>query len=411
MSGEETREQTGRQTRPADTPISALTAAVRAGIETDSQHGSVVPPLYMSTNYAFEGFDRKRTFDYSRSGNPTRALLGDALAALEGGAGAIVTGTGTGAMTCVVTVLLDPGDLLLFPHDCYGGSWRLFESLAEKKHFETGTVDFTDAESAAATVRERRPKVVWLETPSNPLLRISDIAAVAAAAHEVGAHVVVDNTFLTPLLQRPIELGADIVVHSTTKYINGHSDVVGGAIVSATPELHEQIDFWSNVLGVTGGAFDAYQTLRGLRSVHTRLRTHEENAAAVAELFASHPAVARTYYPGLPDHPGHELATIQQGGFGGMVSADLVGGVPAVRAFVEGLRCFSLAESLGGTESLVDHPATMTHLAMTPEARAEAGISDGLLRFSIGIEHVSDLVADLTAALDRAAAATRARVA
>lgn len=386
--------------------ISRITAAVRAGIESDTQHGSVVPPLYMSTTYSFAGFDQKRTFDYSRSGNPTRAQLGEALATLEGGAGAIVTGTGTGAMTCAVTVLLEPGDLLLFPHDCYGGSWRLFESLAEKKHFETATTDFTDAPAAAAVIRERRPTVVWLETPSNPLLRITDIAAVSEAAREVGATVVVDNTFLTPLWQRPLELGADVVVHSTTKYINGHSDVVGGAIVSATPELHEQMDFWSNVLGVTGGAFDSYQTMRGLRSIHTRLRAHEENAAAVAQLLASHPGVGRTYFPGLPEHPGHELAARQQSSFGGMVSADLVGGVAAVKAFVSGLRCFSLAESLGGTESLVDHPATMTHLAMTPQARAEAGISDGLLRLSVGIEHVDDLLADLRAALDRAQATT-----
>ncbi|MDO5712567.1 MAG: PLP-dependent transferase, partial [Micrococcales bacterium] len=204
------------------------------------------------------------------------------------------------------------------------------------------------------------------------------------------------------------ELGADVVIHSTTKYINGHSDVVGGAIISRTQELDEQMDFWSNVLGTTGGAFDSYQTLRGLRSVHTRLRAHEENAMAVADLFVGHPAVAATYFPGLPDHPGHDLAARQQDGFGGMVSADLVGGAEAVRAFVDGLQCFSLAESLGGTESLVDHPATMTHLAMTPEARYQAGIGDGLLRFSVGIEDADDLVADLTAALRRAQAAIAA---
>lgn len=385
------------------TEISRLTRAIRGGIETDTQHGSVVPPMYLSTNYSFEGLGQPRRFDYSRSGNPTRALLGEALATLEGGAGAVVTATGTGAMTAAVTVLLDPGDLLVFPHDCYGGSWRLFESLSEKGHYDTATVDFSDLAAAEALLRgERAPKVVWLETPSNPLLRVTDIAAVTAIAHEVGATVVVDNTFCTPLLQRPLELGADLVVHSTTKYINGHSDVVGGAIVSKTETMHEQMDWWSNVLGLTGGAFDSYQTLRGLRSIHTRLRAHQENAQAVAELFATHPAVATTYFPGLPDHPGHELAARQQDGFGGMVSADLVGGEPAVRAFVTDLQCFSLAESLGGTESLVDHPATMTHVAMTPEARAEAGIGDGLLRFSVGIEHVDDISADLRAALDRA---------
>ena len=385
------------------TDISRLTRAIRAGIETDSQHGSVVPPLYLSTNYSFEGFGQPRTYDYSRSGNPTRTLLADALATLEGGAGAVVTGTGTSAMTTAVTYLLDPGDRLLYPHDCYGGSWRLFESLSDKGHFEAVPVDFTDPAAVDAALADGA-KVVWLETPSNPLLRITDIADVAAKAHAAGATVVADNTFCTPLLQRPLELGADVVVHSTTKYINGHSDVVGGAVVTADEELAAELTTWANVLGVTGSPFDGYQTLRGLRSLHTRMKAHEENAAAVAELFAGHPAVARTYYPGLADHPGHDLAARQQDGFGGMVSADLAGGEAAVRAFVAGLQCFSLAESLGGTESLVDHPATMTHLAMSPEARAAAGITDGLLRFSVGIEAPADLLADLRAALDRAAA-------
>ena len=371
--------------------ISRLTRAIRAGIETDTQHGAVVPPLYLSTNYAFSGFDEKRTFDYSRSGNPTRAILGDALATLEGGAGAIVTGTGTSAMTCVVTVLLDPGDLLLFPHDCYGGSWRLFESLAQKKHFETATTDFTDTPAAQAAIRERRPSVVWLETPSNPLLRITDIEAIATVAHEVGALVVVDNTFLTPLRQQPIALGADVVIHSTTKYINGHSDVVAGAIVNASGELAEQMDFWSNVLGVTGGAFDAYQTLRGLRSVHTRLRAHEDNAVAVAELFAGHPAVARTYFPGLPDHPGHAIARRQMRAFGGMVSFQLRGDAAGALAFTGRVRLFTRATSLGGVESLIEHRASVEG----PETRTPGT----LIRLSIGLEHADDLIADLDQAL------------
>ncbi|WP_226345840.1 cystathionine gamma-synthase [Agilicoccus flavus] len=386
------------------TDISRLTRAIRAGLETDSQFGAVVPPLYLSTTYSFEGLGSPRRYDYSRSGNPTRTLLAEALTTLEGGGGAVVTNTGTSAMTNVVTYFLRPGDRLLYPHDCYGGSWRLFESLHARGLLVAEPVDFTDPAAVDAALATPAT-VVWLETPSNPLLRLTDIADVTAKAKAVGATVVADNTFLTPLLQRPLEYGVDVVVHSTTKYINGHSDIVAGAVVAADENLAEELTTWANVLGVTGSPFDSYQTLRGLRSLHTRLKAHEENAAAVADLFASHPAVATTYYPGLADHPGHDIATRQQDGFGGMVSADLAGGEAAVRAFVTGLRCFSLAESLGGTESLVDHPASMTHVAMTPEARALAGIGDGLLRFSVGIEHVDDLVADLRAALDRAAAA------
>lgn len=391
----------------AAAPLSARTRGVRAGINTDTAFGAVVPPLVLSSNFSFAGYAEPRKYDYTRSGNPTRDLLGDALSDLEGGAGGVITATGMGAITLCLNALLSPGDTLVIPHDCYGGSWRLFDSLSAKGAFELVTVDFGDGD-AVANALALRPAVVWLETPSNPLLRITDIRAVAGAAHEAGAIVVADNTFLSPALQRPLELGADVVVHSTTKYINGHSDVVGGAVVAGTTDLHETFTWWANVLGLTGSPFDSYLTVRGLRTLHARLRVHEENTEALVRSLVRHPAVSAVHHPGLPDHPGHQIALSQQDGFGAIIGVELAGGIPAVKAFVEGLTCFTLAESLGGVESLIAHPTTMTHASMTPEARAVAGISDGLLRISVGIEDATDLVADLHAALDRAAAAVAA---
>jgi len=379
----------------------AATAAVRAGIDCDAGHGAVVPPIVLSTNFSFDGYGGKRKYDYTRSGNPTRDLLGDALAELEGGTGGVIVSTGMAAITLVLQ-LLQPGDRLVVPHDCYGGSWRLFNALARKGHFVLDTIDFTDPLALASAVANG-PKIVWIETPSNPLLRITDIRFVAEAAHKAGALVVADNTFLSPALQTPIALGADLVVHSTTKYINGHSDVVGGAVIAATEELHSQLVWWANALGLTGSPFDSFLTLRGLRTLEARLRIHQENANALADLLDGHPAVAAVHFPGLPDHPGHALAARQQRGFGAMISFDLHGGECAVRAFLEGLQHFTLAESLGGVESLVAHPASMTHAAMSAEARAVAGIGDGLLRLSVGIEAAEDLVADISAALERAA--------
>ncbi|WP_449447473.1 O-succinylhomoserine (thiol)-lyase [Thermomonas brevis] len=388
----------------------AATRAVRAGIDRDTAFGAVTPPLVLSSNFSFAGFNDKRTYDYTRSGNPTRDLLGEALAELEGGAGGVITATGMGAITLVLHALLQPGDVLVVPHDCYGGSWRLFNALAKKGAFDLLTCDLTDPR-ALADALARAPKLVWVETPSNPLLRITDLRLVVEAAHRAGALAVVDNTFLSPALQRPIaDFGADAVVHSTTKYINGHSDVVGGAVVAKHAAIHEQFAWWANALGLTGSPFNSFLTLRGLRTLDARLRVHQENAAAVAALLDGHPAVRAVHYPGLASHPGHALAARQQHGFGAMLSVELDGGGDgdqerAVRAFVDGLRYFTLAESLGGVESLVAHPATMTHAAMSAEARAQAGISDGLLRLSVGIEHADDLVADLADALARAQAA------
>jgi cystathionine gamma-synthase len=377
---------------------SPKTRAVRAALDTDTQFGAVVPPIHLTSTFSFVGYGEKRTYDYSRSGNPTRDALAGALADLEGGAGAVVTGSGMAAVG-LVTQLLRPGQVAVVPHDCYGGTYRLFNALRERGSLDVRFVDFQQADALAA-VFEVGPALVWVETPSNPLLRIVDIAAVARAAHAVGALVVADNTFLSPVWQQPLALEADIVVHSTTKYLNGHSDVVGGAVIAATAQLHERLAWWANCIGVTGAPFDSYLTLRGLRTLHARMRAHGENAAAVVRLLTDHPAVARVYYPGLESHPGHAVARKQQQGFGAMVSFELRGGIPEVRAFVDALRLFSLAESLGGVESLVAHPASMTHAAMDATARERAGISDALVRLSVGIEEAADLAADLARALD-----------
>jgi len=380
--------------------LSAQTRAVRAGIESDSQHGAVVPPLHLSTNYTFEGFGRKRAYDYSRSGNPTRDQLAAALADLEGGAGAVVTASGMAAVTLALE-LVPHGGLVVAAHDCYGGTWRLLDAWARKGRFRVAFVDLTDPVKLAAALAEK-PSLLWIETPSNPLLRITDVRHVAQAAQAVGALVVVDNTFLSPALQQPLALGADVVVHSTTKYINGHSDVVGGAVVARDAAVADQLRWWGNCLGLTGAPFDSFLTLRGLRTLGPRLRAHGENAERAAALLDAHAAVSRVYWPGLATHPGHALAARQQRGFGAMLSFELAGGLAAVEAFVDGLQFFSLAESLGGVESLIAHPATMTHASMAPEARRVAGIGDNLLRVSVGIEDGDDLCRDLAAALARA---------
>lgn len=378
------------------------TIAVRQGIESDTQHGAVVPPIYLSTNYSFDGHKNPRVYDYSRSGNPTRSILGDAIAGLEKGATGVVTCTGMAAIT-LVTSLLGPDDLLVVPHDCYGGSYRLFTNLAKKGQFKLAVVDQTD-ELALQDAIAQKPKMVWLETPSNPLLRVVDIEAIATASHAVDALVVVDNTFLSPILQQPLLLGADIVIHSTTKYINGHSDVVGGAVIAKDEELGELLHWWSNTLGLTGSAFDSYLTLRGIRTLAVRIREHQANAQRVLDTLIASSAVEKIYYPGLKEHPGHEIAAKQQKGFGAMLSFELKGGEAELVAFLGKLSVFSVAESLGGVESLVAVPATMTHRAMEPEARAEAGVKDTLIRLSVGIEDADDLVADIQAGLAAALA-------
>lgn len=381
---------------------SRITRAVRAAIATDREHGAVVPPIHLSSTFAFEGFAKPRTYDYTRSGNPTRSQLADALAELEGGARAVVTSTGMSAVALVLH-LLEPGDVIMAAHDCYGGTQRLLRALSAKGHFTLVFADLT-APGADAEVARHQPRLVWVETPSNPLLRITDVRRIAAAGHAVGALVVVDNTFLSPALQQPISLGADVVVHSTTKYLNGHSDVVGGAVVASESALADELAWWANCLGITGAPFDSYLTLRGVRTLHARVRQHLENTAAVVEALCAHDAVLHVNYPGLASHPGHSVAASQQDGFGAMVSFEVVGGVAGVERLTAELEYFTLAESLGGVESLIAHPATMTHASMDAAARAGAGISDSLVRLSVGIESADDLVRDLSNALDCVAA-------
>lgn len=378
-----------------------ITQTVRAGLESDELTGAVVPPIHLTSTFAFRGFGDKRKYDYTRSGNPTRDLLGTALAQLEGGAGAVVTATGMAAIT-VVGYLVPAGGRIVAPHDCYGGTYRLFDAWRRRGERQVEFVDFGDLNAVRAALAQPAA-LLWIETPSNPLLRITDIEQFVALGHAAGAKVAVDNTFLSPAWQQPLSLGADLVVHSTTKYLNGHSDVVGGAVVARQPAVHEELVWWANCLGLTGAPFDSFLTLRGLRTLHARLEHHGRNAGALAEWLSGQHAVRRVYYPGMASHPGHEIAKRQQRGFGAIVTLELAGGLEAVRAFTEGLEYFSLAESLGGVESLVAHPATMTHAAMDPAARLKAGLTDGLIRLSVGIEGLDDLREDLKAGLARAA--------
>ncbi|ATC80945.1 MULTISPECIES: cystathionine gamma-synthase [Pseudoalteromonas] len=368
------------------------TIAVRNGVDADKHHGAVVPPIYLSTTYSFADFDTKRAYDYGRSGNPNRDILADTLAELEGGARGIITATGMAAVH-LATQLLNNDDTLVIPHDCYGGSYRLFTSLEKRGLLKLKVLDLTKPESLEQ-ILTIKPKLIWIETPSNPVLRLTDIKAVTDIAKQCGALVAADNTFLSPALQNPIKFGVDIVVHSTTKYINGHSDVVGGAVVAATQELGDELAWWANNIGITGAPFDSYLTLRGLRTLNVRLKQHQENALAIAKYLESSEYVSQVYYPGLESHPQHTLAKAQQLGFGGMVSFDIKGDVNDAAAFLTSLKEFSLAESLGGVESLICHPATMTHAGMEAQARLEAGVGDTLIRISVGIEDIEDLLAD-----------------
>ncbi|MBH0021405.1 cystathionine gamma-synthase [Pseudoalteromonas sp. SWXJ133] len=368
------------------------TIAVRNGVDADKHHGAVVPPIYLSTTYSFADFDTKREYDYGRSGNPNRDILAETLAKLEGGARGIISATGMAAVH-LATQLLNSDDTLVIPHDCYGGSYRLFTSLQKRGLLKLEILDLTKEESLQQ-ILVIKPKLIWIETPSNPVLRLTDIKAVTDVAKQCGALVAADNTFLSPALQNPIKFGVDIVVHSTTKYINGHSDVVGGAVIAATQELGDELAWWANNIGITGAPFDSYLTLRGLRTLNVRLRQHQENALAIAKYLESSEYVSQVYYPGLESHPQHELAKAQQLGFGGMVSFDIKGDINDAAAFLTSLKTFSLAESLGGVESLICHPATMTHAGMEATARLEAGVGDTLIRISVGIEDIHDLVAD-----------------
>jgi len=379
------------------------TKAAQAGIAKDQEFGAVMPPLYQSTNYEFREYGVVPKYDYARGCNPTNAAAALAIAEMEGadienGAGAIMTSSGMAALDLVFN-MLDKDDLLVAPHDCYGGTYRLIGAKRDKGHYKAAFVDQKDA-AALDAVFAKNPKMILIETPSNPLLRITDIKDIVARAKKCGALVVVDNTFLSPVLQSPLEMGADLVVHSTTKYLNGHSDVVGGVVVASTAELQEQMRWWCNCVGYNAAAHESHMVLRGMRTLGVRMEHQEKTAHAIAELLAGHEAVARVYYPGLPDHPEHELAKTQQRGFGGMLSFELSGGEAKIKAFLDALEIFTLAESLGGFESLICHPASMTHRAMGPEGLAQAGVSMGLLRISAGLEDKHDLINALRDALE-----------
>lgn len=370
------------------------TIAVRSGLNDDEQYGSVVPPIHLSSTYNFTGFNQPRAHDYSRRGNPTRDVIQNALAALEGGAGAVLTSSGMSALHLVTTVFLKPGDLLIAPHDCYGGSYRLFDSLAQRGCYNVLFVDQGN-EAALAAALAQHPALILVETPSNPLLRVVDIAHICKAARNAGAVSVVDNTFLTPALQNPLALGADLVVHSCTKYINGHSDVVAGVVIAAGEQNLADLSWWANNIGVTASAFDSYLLLRGVRTLVPRMELAQRNALALVGYLQQHPMVKKLYHPSLSENPGHHIACRQQKGFGAMLSFELNGNETTVRHFLAALSLFTLAESLGGVESLISHAATMTHAGMSPQARTAAGISETLLRISAGIEDCDDLIADL----------------
>ncbi len=378
------------------------TIAVANGIAADHAHGAVAPPIFLSSNFVFDHLGQAGKYDYSRTANPGRDILADTLAKLEGGAGAVVVASGMAAIDLVLGQLRRD-DLVIAPHDCYAGTYRLLAARRERGQFE---VIFIDQSSNAALVEvlNKRPALVLIETPSNPLMRIVDIRAIAVQAKAAGAKVAVDNTFLSPALQRPIMLGADFVIHSTTKYLNGHSDVIGGAVVAAAKADAEALADWANTTGVTGAPFDAYLTLRGLRTLFPRIEAQQRTAAGLAKSLQRHPRVRAVHYPGLDTHPGHSIAKAQQAGFGAMMSFELAGDINDVRRFVETLKLFTLAESLGGVESLIAHPAAMTHVRMPPEARRAAGISDTLLRLSVGLEAESDLLSDLESGLSVLAA-------
>ena len=396
-----TRPAAGWATRPEFLDrASVATQCIHAGAQPDPAYGSVGAPIYQTSTFAFSDIRSNGGFDYTRSGNPTRERLEQAIALLEGGSGATCTSSGMSAILVALN-LLPHGSHLLCTEDCYGGTFRTLEHARGVYGLETTYLDLADLAAVRAALRPDT-RMIWVETPSNPLLRLSDIAALAALAKAHGALLVVDNTFLSPVMQRPFEFGADLVLHSTTKYLTGHSDVVGGAVVAAPgqPALAQRIAAMNNLLGTSQSPHDCALILRGLKTLHLRMQAHERNALALARALEAHPAVARVNYPGLPAHPQHELARRQQKGFGAMLSFELKdGSQAAVERLLLGLRWFTLAESLGGVESLVAHPASMTHASMTPEARLKAGISDGLIRLSVGIEDAADLIEDLRQAL------------
>lgn len=376
------------------------TKAIHVGQSADTATGATIVPIYQTSTYTQTGIGENKGFEYSRSGNPTRAALEACLASLEEGEHGLAFASGLAATAATLSVLR-PGDHVVSAEDIYGGTYRLFERVLKPNGVTFSYADGRDAANLASAIRPET-RLIWIETPTNPLLQLVDIAAVAAVAKLHDLKVAVDNTFATPALQRPLTLGADIIVHSTTKYIGGHSDVVGGAVVVNDADLYREIKFYQNAAGGIAGPFDAWLTLRGVKTLAIRMRQHSENAQRVAEFLLTHPGVEKVHYPGLPSHPQHALAKRQMDGFGGMVSFDIKGGRPAADAFARALRVFAFAESLGGVESLCCYPSEMTHASVPREERERRGITDGTLRLSVGIEDAGDLIDDLNAALNAA---------
>jgi cystathionine gamma-synthase len=373
------------------------TDCVHGGVHKDQQYNSVITPIYATSTFHWNTVETHTGYEYTRSGNPTRAALEENIAALENGTHCVATSTGMSAIHCAMA-LFSPGDHVIAPADLYGGTFRLFSRYLQEKGLQFSFVDMTSAANVAAAVRDKT-RCVWIETPSNPLLKITDIAAVVDVARAAGAVTIADNTFLSPLLQRPLDMGVDIVMHSTTKYINGHADVVGGCLVSKSKEHGKRIAWLCNALGLACSPFDAWLVLRGVKTLPCRMLAQQSAAEKVAQFLKDHPAVAHVYYPGLPDHPQHDLAKRQQQGFGAMMSFDVRNGRPVAERVCVGTKLFDLAESLGGIESLISYPTTMSHAAMSADARAAAGITESNVRLSIGLEHADDLIADLELAL------------
>lgn len=376
------------------------TRAIHAGQAPDPTTGAIMTPVYLTSTYVQSSPGVHKGYEYSRTHNPTRKAFENCIASLENGTHGFAFASGLAASTTILE-LLASGDHVIAGDDMYGGTFRLFDKVLRPNHGLS--FSYVDLSTSANLEKAFTPKtkLVWLETPTNPMLKLADIAALTKIAHAHGALVVVDNTFMSPYFQRPLDLGADIVVHSTTKYICGHSDVVGGVAVTKDAKLAEKIAFYSNAMGPVGSAFDAFLSMRSLKTLAVRMRAHEENAMAVAEWLSGQPQVVKTFYPGLKSHPQYDLAKKQMTGFGGMVSFVLKGGLPEARTFLESVRIFSLAESLGGVESLVNHPAIMTHASVPAETRKALGITDSLIRLSVGIETLEDLLGDLKQALDK----------
>ena len=376
------------------------TRAIRAGQEFDPTTGAVVPPVYLTSTFVQDGIGGFRGgYEYARGGNPTRDSLQTQLASLEGGDLAYSFASGLAAEDTLLRAALKPGDHIVMGNDVYGGTHRLVSRVFVPWGVSISTVEMSDLDAVRHAIRPDATKVLWVETPSNPLMKITDIAALAELGHEFGILVVVDNTFASPALQRPLELGADVVVHSTTKYLGGHSDVLGGAVVLRSGELAEKVGFLQFGVGAVSGPMDAWLTTRGIKTLAVRMERHSANAAAIAAALEGHPKLERVYYPGLSSHPGHELAARQMSAFGGMLSVALRGGAPAARRFAESTELFQLAESLGGVESLIGYPSEMTHASVRG---TELEVPDNVIRLSVGIEHVDDLRDDVLAALDRA---------